>query len=371
MPRHLSLRQATSRRRATRSSSRSPCWSPIAASMPRPARACGWARSGPQAHVPRARPRQRAGQRGDARATSPSARRRSREAGKLGLKVLERADCEKLGMGAYLGVAQGSQEPPKFIHLTYTPQAAARASASPSSARASPSTRAGSISSRRRHAADEGRHVGRRRGARRLPRPASSQAADRGARPDCRDREHAVGHRAAARRHRARHERAHDRDRQYRRRGTPHPRRRAVLRRQGDQAGRDDRPGHADRRGRDRARPGHHGPVREPRRPRSSAAGRRRGGRGDDVAPAAIRRIQGRAQERHRRPQQRLEPARGGGDRRRALHARLHGRGARGRISTSRAPPSASASSPLGPKGAHGRRRPHGAQPPADRSRRS
>jgi leucyl aminopeptidase len=24
-------------------------------------------------------------------------------------------------MGAYLGVAQGSQEPPKFIHLTYTP----------------------------------------------------------------------------------------------------------------------------------------------------------------------------------------------------------------------------------------------------------
>jgi leucyl aminopeptidase len=41
--------------------------------------------------------------------------------GKLGLKVLERADCEKLGMGAYLGVAQGSQEPPKFIHLTYRP----------------------------------------------------------------------------------------------------------------------------------------------------------------------------------------------------------------------------------------------------------
>jgi leucyl aminopeptidase len=35
------------------------------------------------------------------------------------LKVLERADCEALGMGAFLGVAQGSDLPPKFIHLTY------------------------------------------------------------------------------------------------------------------------------------------------------------------------------------------------------------------------------------------------------------
>ncbi|MBM4439395.1 MAG: leucyl aminopeptidase [Candidatus Rokubacteria bacterium] len=41
--------------------------------------------------------------------------------GKLKLNVLEREDCAKLGMGAFLGVAQGSQEPPKFIHLTYTP----------------------------------------------------------------------------------------------------------------------------------------------------------------------------------------------------------------------------------------------------------
>jgi leucyl aminopeptidase len=44
------------------------------------------------------------------------------EAGALELKVLEREDCAKLAMGAYLGVAQGSQEPPKFIHLTYTPR---------------------------------------------------------------------------------------------------------------------------------------------------------------------------------------------------------------------------------------------------------
>ena len=46
--------------------------------------------------------------------------------GRLRLKVYDRADCQKLGMGAYLGVAQGSQEPPKFIHLTYAPRGRAR-----------------------------------------------------------------------------------------------------------------------------------------------------------------------------------------------------------------------------------------------------
>ncbi|HZS94740.1 MAG TPA: leucyl aminopeptidase [Chloroflexota bacterium] len=35
------------------------------------------------------------------------------------LKVLERVDMEKLGMGALLGVARGSHEPPKFIILDY------------------------------------------------------------------------------------------------------------------------------------------------------------------------------------------------------------------------------------------------------------
>ena len=41
--------------------------------------------------------------------------------GKLKIKVLERDECEKLGMGAFLGVARGSEQPPKFIHLTYAP----------------------------------------------------------------------------------------------------------------------------------------------------------------------------------------------------------------------------------------------------------
>lgn len=36
------------------------------------------------------------------------------------VKILEQRDAEKLGMGAFLGVARGSHEPPKFIILEYT-----------------------------------------------------------------------------------------------------------------------------------------------------------------------------------------------------------------------------------------------------------
>ncbi len=38
------------------------------------------------------------------------------------LKILEQAECEALGMGAFLGVAMASDLPPKFIHLIYKPQ---------------------------------------------------------------------------------------------------------------------------------------------------------------------------------------------------------------------------------------------------------
>ncbi|MEE8362618.1 MAG: M17 family peptidase N-terminal domain-containing protein, partial [Dehalococcoidia bacterium] len=41
------------------------------------------------------------------------------EAGGLDIEVLERSECEALGMGAYVGVAMGSHQPPKFIHMTY------------------------------------------------------------------------------------------------------------------------------------------------------------------------------------------------------------------------------------------------------------
>jgi leucyl aminopeptidase len=44
----------------------------------------------------------------------------------LAIEILERADCEQLGMGAFLGVAQASDLPPKFIHLTYRPSGTPR-----------------------------------------------------------------------------------------------------------------------------------------------------------------------------------------------------------------------------------------------------
>ena len=44
----------------------------------------------------------------------------------LSVEILEQADCEGLGMGAYLGVGQASDLPPKFIHLTYKPQGSPR-----------------------------------------------------------------------------------------------------------------------------------------------------------------------------------------------------------------------------------------------------
>jgi leucyl aminopeptidase len=44
----------------------------------------------------------------------------------LTLEVLDRAECKKLGMGAFLGVSAGSEQPPKFIHLTWTPTGRSR-----------------------------------------------------------------------------------------------------------------------------------------------------------------------------------------------------------------------------------------------------
>jgi leucyl aminopeptidase len=39
--------------------------------------------------------------------------------GRLRVKVLDRAQCERLGMGAFVGVARGASEPPKFLVLEY------------------------------------------------------------------------------------------------------------------------------------------------------------------------------------------------------------------------------------------------------------
>ncbi len=60
-------------------------------------------------------------------ALAEAAERIAKEGGKnISLKVLEREECEALGMGAYLAVDDGSDTPLKFIHLTYTPERATR-----------------------------------------------------------------------------------------------------------------------------------------------------------------------------------------------------------------------------------------------------
>ncbi len=49
----------------------------------------------------------------------------------VSITVLEQAQCEERGMGCFLGVAQGSEEPPKFIHLSYRPAASKTSGAAP------------------------------------------------------------------------------------------------------------------------------------------------------------------------------------------------------------------------------------------------
>ena len=43
------------------------------------------------------------------------------KAGGVRVEILDAAACRKLGMGMFLGVAAGSEQPPKFIHLAYVP----------------------------------------------------------------------------------------------------------------------------------------------------------------------------------------------------------------------------------------------------------
>ncbi|MGN1124971.1 MAG: leucyl aminopeptidase [Candidatus Gastranaerophilaceae bacterium] len=40
----------------------------------------------------------------------------------LDTKIYDRKDCEKMGMGAFLAVARGSHQDPKFIHMKYAPK---------------------------------------------------------------------------------------------------------------------------------------------------------------------------------------------------------------------------------------------------------
>jgi leucyl aminopeptidase len=67
----------------------------------------------------------------------------------LKVEVLDRKQLEKLGMGSFLAVSQGSAEPPKFIVARYDGRGQDAGTRRPRRARASPSTPAASRSSPR------------------------------------------------------------------------------------------------------------------------------------------------------------------------------------------------------------------------------
>ncbi len=71
-----------------------------------------------------------------------------RHKGTVSVTVLDAAQCADLGMGMFLAVGRGSEQEPRFIHMTYKP-AEAEEARSASSARASPSTPAATRSSPR------------------------------------------------------------------------------------------------------------------------------------------------------------------------------------------------------------------------------
>ena len=50
--------------------------------------------------------------------------------GCLSCTILDKTECEKRGMGAYLGVARASETEPQFIHITYTPPSSSSTTAS-------------------------------------------------------------------------------------------------------------------------------------------------------------------------------------------------------------------------------------------------
>ena len=68
--------------------------------------------------VLRARSGERARQRADTDGAGRARRGDGADVG-LGCKIFDRADVEEMGMGSFLGVAQGSAQPPQFIMLAY------------------------------------------------------------------------------------------------------------------------------------------------------------------------------------------------------------------------------------------------------------
>ena len=193
-------------------------------------------------------------------ASSPGALPALRKLG-VAVEVLDTAAMRKLGMGALLGVAQGSvHEPQSRGHALERRQARRGAGGV---------RRQGRVLRHRRHldqaGAGHGGHEGRhgRRGLRRRPDARARRPQGQG---QCRRRhrarrEHARRQGAAPGRHRHLDVGSDHRDHQHRCRGPPGPGRPAALREQALQAEIHDQFGDADRRDHRCARPGICRPV--------------------------------------------------------------------------------------------------------------
>ena len=189
-----------------------------------------------------------------------------------------RKEVEKLGMGCFLAVAQGSDAAAE-VHRAAVPRRGQDGGAAGAGGQ-------GHHLRHRRHldqaggrdGRDEVRHGRRGQRAGHLPRGGAAQAEGQPGRPDPGLREHAQRHGRQAGRRGHQPVGTDDRDPQHRRRGPPDPVRRADLCR-ALQARGGGRHRHADRRLRGRARPSPQRPVQP----------RRRAGRPNWTRPARLR----------------------------------------------------------------------------------
>ena len=172
----------------------------------------------------------------------------------VGVEVLDVAAMRKLGMGALLGVGQGSAHESKLVVMRWN--------GGKRGGRSGRVHRQGRVLRHRRHfdqaGAGHGGHEGRH-GGRRLRRRADARARRAQGQGQCRRRhracrEHAGRQGAAAGRHRQDDVGTDDRNHQYRRRRPSRARRRAALRQQALQAEIHGQSGDADRRHHRRAR---------------------------------------------------------------------------------------------------------------------
>ena len=244
-----------------------------------------------------------------------TAKRLAREFKSLKVEVLDKKQVEALGMGSFLSVARGSDEPLRFIVLRHAGKPAkkgAKAGDGPIVLVGKGITfDAGGISlAGRHHGRNEVRHGRRRQRAGLVPRPGRTGTAAGRGRPDPGLREPAQRQGQQARRRGHQHVGPDHRDPQHRRRRPPGAVRRADLRR-ALQALDGHRHRHPHRRLRGGAGSRQHGPVLQGRRTGRGPGRRRSPGPGHRMAPAHGRRLPGPAQVQLRRHRQHRRPPAG------------------------------------------------------------